>query len=93
MTTSAAGALEHLLRALLVARTALDGCRVVASREGHLLEGARATLADAERLYREARHQAEIAQRSLQMAYAMSVQLNARLAHANTVMSRNITKE
>lgn len=90
---TALGALEHLLRAHRAARTALDGFRVVASREGHLLEGALATLAEAERLYRETHHQVEIAQRSLQMAYEMSEQLNARLAHANTVMSRNITKE
>ena len=93
MNVPPVGALEHLLRALRASRSALDGFRTVAAREGHLLEGAKATLEDAERLYREVQHQAEIAQRSLQMAYAMCEQLNARLVQANTVISRNITKE
>ena len=93
MTAPAAGALEHLLCAQRAARAALDGLRGVAASQGHLLDGAKATLEDAERLYREVQHQAAIAQRSLQMAYEMSEQLHARLAHANTVVSRNFNKE
>lgn len=87
------GALERLMAAERAGRFALDGFRVLAAREAHLLEGAKAALEDGERLYREVQHQVEIAKRAAQMAYAMSEQLRARLAHANTVVSRNLTKE
>lgn len=87
------GVFESLSDGRRFMRRALDAFRVVAAREPRLIEGAKAPLEDAERLHRELQCQLDIAERSLHMAHDLGTQLSARLAHANTVISRNLTKE
>lgn len=74
-------------------RRRLDGFRMVAAHEPQLVDGARATLADAERIYREMQLQVDIAERALRMAQQLGMQLGARLTHANYLVSKNFTKE